>query len=84
MANPVIDQLISTIAKNKDTIDSAIVFINSVTTKLIPDAIAAALKNGATEAELAPFTQLITDMSAKDAEIATAIVANTPAAPPTP
>lgn len=82
MANPIIDQLIAQITKTTDVEDSAIALINSITTTLIPNAVAAALKNGATEAELAPFTALIADLTAKDDALAAAVAANT--VPPTP
>lgn len=63
MSNPVIAALQSQAAANIAAEAAAVAFIQSVPQK-IADAIAAAVGNGATEAELAPLAQLVSDMRA--------------------
>ena len=59
--------------------DSATAFIQGVP-GLIAAAVAKALANGATEAELAPLAQLTTDLKAKSDALTAALTANTPSA----
>ncbi len=75
MANKILDDLTAAVAKTEGAEDSAIAFIQGVPA-LIQAAVDKALANGATAAELAPFAQLSTDMSAKADAIGAAIAAN--------
>lgn len=61
MPNPVIAALQAQAAANISAEQAAVAFIQSVPQK-IADAVAAAIGNGATEAELAPLTQLVADL----------------------
>lgn len=83
MANPTgnaaIDAVIANVAAEDTVVDSAIVFINGVP-KLITDAVAAAVANGATAAQLAPLTDLATGLTTKTAALKAALMANTPPA----
>ena len=79
MANLILDALLAVITNATTVEDSAAAFINGVPA-LIQAAKDAALANGATEAELAPFAALKDDLQAKSDALAAAIVANTPAA----
>ncbi len=73
--------LIDEITQADTVIDSAVVFITGVP-KLIADAVAAALANGATAAELKPLTDLGDTLKAKAQNLQDAMTANTPPAPP--
>lgn len=75
MANPVIGDLVAATAKAKGAMQSAVVFINGFGQKL-KDAIAAALANGATEAELEPLQTLDDELNAEADNVAAAIAAN--------
>ncbi len=83
MANPVIQKLIDQVTATKTIIDSAVVLINGIADR-ITAAVADALANGATEAELAPLNDLVTQLKAEDDALAAAVQANTPPAPPVP
>lgn len=75
MANQILNVLIEEIAQTEGVEDSAIAFIVGVP-KLLADGIAAALANGATEADLQPLTALKTELEAKRQALAAAIVAS--------
>jgi hypothetical protein len=80
MAVPVIEALVASVAAEDSVIDSAIMLINGISAQ-ISTAVAAAMANGATAAELAPLTDLNTSIQAKSAALSAAVAANTPAAP---
>lgn len=61
MSNPVIAALQTQAAANIAAEQAAVAFIQSVPQK-IADAVAIAVGSGATEAELAPFVQLVADL----------------------
>lgn len=82
MANPVLDQLKAEVAEDVTIMGSATKLINGFAARL-QAAVDAALANGATAAELAPVTDEIAALNAGSDELAAAISANTPAAPPT-
>ncbi len=82
-ANAILDPLEAQIKASDDVIDSAVILINGIQTQ-IADAVAKALANGATAAELAPLTDLNASLKAKTDSLAAAVLANTPPAPPTP
>jgi len=69
--------LIDEITKTGTVVDSAVVFINGVP-GLIADAVAKAVANGATEAELKPVRDLGDQLKAKSDALAAALTANTP------
>lgn len=71
-----IDNLISTVAALDSVIDSAAATINGIQGQ-IQAAVTAALANGATAAQLAPLTDLNTDLAAKKDALAAAVAANT-------
>lgn len=83
MASPILQPLEDQIAATDTVIDSAIVLINGIQAQ-IATAVAAAIANGATAAELAPLTDLNAGLKAKTDALAASVAANTPAAPPTP
>lgn len=76
----VLDALQAQVTRNNDVIASAVLLINGLADR-IASAVAAAIANGATAAELAPVQAEIDAMKAKDDELAASIAANTPAAP---
>lgn len=80
MANPVIQQLIDQVNQTQDVMQSATTLINGVADR-IQAAIAAALANGATEAELAPVQAEVDELRTKTQALSDAVAANTPAAP---
>lgn len=75
MANPVVQAAIDAITKAKGAEESATLLINSIAGR-IQAAVDAALANGATEAELAPLTQLVADVNADTDALAAAVAAN--------
>jgi len=81
MANPNVDATIAEITAALTVFDSAIVYIHSVP-GLLEAAVAQALANGATEAELAPLSDLVTALRAKEQETIDALAANTGTTPP--
>lgn len=83
MPPQIVDDVISAVTAADTVIDSATALVNSIPT-LIQDAVTKALAGGATAAQLAPFTDLISQVQAKSAALSAAVVANTPAAPPAP
>lgn len=80
MAKAVIDQVVADVKAEHAVIDSAIVLLNGIAGR-IDAAVQEALANGATEAELAPLTDLSAEVKAKTQQLADAVVANTPASP---
>lgn len=76
----VIDDLVAAVAAEDTIVDSAIVFINGVP-GLIQAAVTQALANGATAAELAPLTAVVTDLQAKSSALQAALTANVPPTP---
>ncbi len=77
----VLDDTIATMTAAETVEESAVAFINGVPA-LIQAAIDKAVAGGATAAQLAPLTQLNSDLTAKSDALRAALVANTPAAPP--
>jgi hypothetical protein len=75
MANKILDDLTTSVTKIEGAADSAIAFIQGVPA-LIQAAVDKAIGLGATEAQLAPFAQLSTDLNAKADAIGAAIAAN--------
>lgn len=75
-----VDALVAAIAAEDTVIDSAVTLINGFAGQL-KAAIAAALAGGATAAELAPLSTLLTDVQSKTTALSAAVVANTPAGP---
>jgi hypothetical protein len=86
MTNPILARLEAQVKATKDAEDSATVLINGFADRL-DAAVALALANGATEAELAPIQAELDAMKASTDALAAAVVAGTPSAPapePTP
>jgi hypothetical protein len=75
-----VDNVVAAVAASDTVVNSAIVYINSVP-QLIQTAVTAALNGGATAAELAPLTALVTDLQAKSSALQAALTANTPTPP---
>lgn len=75
--NPNLDKLIHNSEAAVTVLDSCAVFFDGLPA-LIAKAKADAIANGATEAELAPLTDLADTLKVKSDAIAAAIVANTP------
>ena len=82
MPNPVLADLIAAAAAEHTVLVSAVTFITGVPA-LIADAVAKATANGATAAELAPLTDLVSAMKSDSKSITDALTANTPT-PPSP
>ncbi len=80
-AQETIDALTAVVARAKTVDDSAIALLNGIP-GLISTAVTAALANGATAAQLAPLTDLVTTLGNETDSLAAAVTANTPAAPP--
>jgi len=81
MANPIVGTLTTEITETVGVVQSATVLINGFGAKL-DAAVAAAVQNGATEAELAPLTDLSAALDSETNALAAAVAANSPA--PTP
>ncbi len=79
--NPIIDALLAQAAANEQVEDSAVIVINGIQAR-IDAAVAAAIANGATAAQLAPVSQLSTDLKTHADALAAAVAVNTPGAPP--
>lgn len=75
-----IDAVTATVTKAKTVIDGATAYVQSVP-GLINNAVAAAIANGATEAQLEPLTTLSDTLSTSADALTAAMVANT--TPPT-
>lgn len=80
MPNPTVQSTIDAITNANSVDDSVLAYVTGVPA-LISAAVAAAIANGATADELAPLTQLSTDLTSKTAAIQAAIAANTPITP---
>ncbi len=75
MPNPNLDTLTREVNETVGVIESATSLINGFQAKL-DAAIAAALANGATEAELAPLATLSAELDSKTNDLAAAVAAN--------
>jgi hypothetical protein len=75
MPNPNLDTLTREVNETVGVIESATSLINGFQAKL-DAAIAAALANGATEAELAPLATLSVELDSKTNDLAAAVAAN--------
>jgi hypothetical protein len=83
MPNPIVDAAVAQITASDNVIDSAVVLVNQIA-QMITDAVAAAIANGATPAELLPVSDLTVTLKTKSDALAAAVAANTPAPAPTP
>jgi hypothetical protein len=83
MANPIIGVLTEEITQTRGVMASATTLINGIAERLAA-AVAAALKNGATESELAPLTALEAELEANRVALATAVEANSEGGGPGP
>ncbi len=81
MANPLLAELQAQVTAATTVVQSATALILGIP-GLIQSAVAAAIANGATAEELAPFDALGDELQAQAAALAAAVAANTPA--PTP
>lgn len=75
MASTIPQKTIDELNETQGVVESATLFINGTQARL-EAAVAAALANGATEAELAPVQAEIDEMAAKRTALAEAIAAN--------
>ena len=75
MANPVIGTLTTEVNETVGVMQSATVLINGFQTRL-EAAVAAAIANGATEAELQPLNDLVTSLDTEGNALAAAVAAN--------
>lgn len=75
MTNPVIGDLKTNVEKANGAMESATVLINGFQAKL-DAAVAAALENGATAEELAPLTDLSSELGTDADALAAAVAAN--------
>lgn len=74
MPSPVLDQLTTQVQNTKGVEESATVFINGIQAK-IDAAVAAALDNGATAAQLQPVSDLSNAMESQTEALSAAIAA---------
>lgn len=79
MPNPVIGNLTTEVSEEVTIMASATALINGFQARL-EAAVAAALANGATEAELQPLNDLVTALDTEGNNLAAAVQANTPQA----
>lgn len=79
MPSPILAQLDTEVTEATTVMASAAILIRGISTR-ITAAVAAAVANGATEAELAPVAQLVTALDASANDLASAVTENTPAA----
>jgi len=77
-AQDTIDALVAEVAEDVTVMDSATALINGISER-ITAAVAAAVANGATAAQLAPLTSLAASLDASSNSLRDAVVANTPA-----
>lgn len=75
MANPILGTLADEITQTRTVIASAVVLIDGISAR-IQTAVEAAVANGATEAELAPFVELEAALEADRNALATAVSRN--------
>jgi hypothetical protein len=73
-----LSQEIDAVERATEVIQSATVLINGIGARIVA-AVAVAMANGATEAELQPLTDLSVELAARSVELADAVAANTPA-----
>lgn len=76
----VVDATLAQVTATDTVIDSAVTLINGIH-QMVTDAVTAALANGATAAQLQPVSDALVTLKAKTDALATAVAANTPAAP---
>lgn len=81
--NPVLEQLRQQVESANGAMASATVLINGIAARIEAD-VQAALANGASEAELAPFAATVESLRNATDELGAAVQANTPNVPPTP
>jgi len=79
----IIDTLNAETTRNTTVIGSALALINGFQARL-DAAVAAAIAAGATQAQLTELTSLSAGLKTNDDNLAAAVAANTPAAPPAP
>lgn len=79
MPNPILAELTAEVSRDVDVKNSAVIALNGVAGR-IEAAVAAALENGATAAELEPVTAEVALLRSSSDELAAAVVAHTPAA----
>lgn len=75
MTNPVVGTLVTDVNNAKGAMESAVVLINGFQARL-DAAVAAALANGASAAELQPLTDLSAAFEADTTALASAVAAN--------
>jgi len=75
MPNPILADLAAAVEKARGAENSATALINGIAAK-IQAAVAAAIENGATAAELAPITDEINALNAASDALAAAVAAN--------
>lgn len=75
----ILDDLAAAVTKATDAEDAATLLINGIAAR-VQSAIDAALKGGATVAQLAPVQAEVDALNAKSDALSAAVVANTPAA----
>lgn len=83
MPNPALGNITADITQATTVTRSATVLVNSIAGR-IDAAVAKALENGATDAELQPISALSDELEAASNELAAAVTANTPAPPEPP
>lgn len=75
-----IENLTADITKATTVVKSATILVNGIQAR-IDEAVAAAVANGATEAELKPVSDLSDALETEAGSLATAVEAHTPGAP---
>ncbi len=75
MPAQVLTDLAAAVTSAKGAMESATTLINGIAAK-IQAAVDAALANGASAADLAPVTQLVTDLNTDSAALAASVAAN--------
>lgn len=78
MSSPILDALAAQVKANTDAEASAVVVLNGLAAR-IDAAVAKALANGATAAELQPVSDEVSALKSSADALSAAIVANTPA-----
>ena len=81
MANPVLGSLTTEVGEATTIMASATALIGGFQSRL-EAAVAAALANGASEAELQPLNDLVSALDREGNALAAAVQANTPSEPP--
>lgn len=81
MAGPALANITADVTRATTVVKSATVLINGIAAR-IDAAVQAAIQNGATAEELAPVSTLSDELETEVGHLATAVEANTPAAPP--